>query len=161
MTTPRRARSVGKGRRSGSFKRASGAQVGKIAVKVRTCRGCELQLPPGDKATKQCPRCGRMDFVSFDSTGEARRWAELLLLQGAGHISGLRRQVSFDLRTFRPAGTGGDVMAVRVARYVADFVYIENGRQVIEDYKGAMTDVAALKLRWMEAMGLPVKLTGG
>lgn len=150
---------MAKGRRQSSFKRVSGAHVGRVAVRVRMCKACEAQLRPGDKTTAQCPRCGALAFASFDSTGEARRFAELRLLEGAGHISGLRTQVRFDLRTWRSVD-GDNVVNVNVAKYVADFVYTKNGNQIIEDYKGAMTDVAALKLRWMEAMGLPVTLIG-
>ena len=101
----------------------------------------------------QC-HCGRMDFTSFDSQGEAARWARLEMMQHAGLISGLVRQVRFPLLAHRADGLG-----VKVGEYIADFCYTENGKQVIEDFKGALTDAAALKLRWMEAQGLPVTVT--
>ena len=135
-----------------SLKRATGVAVGKIAVKTYVCRGCGLQ----HKADKpvQCLSCGRMDFSKFDSTGEANRYAALLLLEMAGKISNLETQVRFPLMTIGP-----DKLPVKVAAYVADFVYLRDGAQVIEDFKGALTDVAALKLRWMAGMGLPVLIT--
>lgn len=134
-----------------SIGRASGAQVGKIAIKVYVCRGCSVHHR--GKKPLQC-HCGRMDFTLFDSQGEANRWATLELLERAGQISELTRQVRFPLMARRADGLG-----VKVGEYIADFCYVEDGRQVIEDFKGAMTDVAALKIRWMEAMSLPVKIT--
>ena len=38
-----------------------------------------------------------IDGIDFPSKKEARRWMELLLLQKAGEIEGLRRQVRFEL----------------------------------------------------------------
>ena len=144
----------GKGR--GGFKKLTGARAGAIAVKVAQCRGCGLQCRPGEKP-KQCLECGRMDFYWHDSTAEASRSATLSMLEKRGKIEELERQVRFPL--FAARLIDGKWVHVKVAVYVADFVYIENGKQVIEDVKGGMTDVASLKLRWMEAMGLPVKLT--
>ena len=134
------------------LKRAAGSAVGKVAVKTYVCRGCGLQ----HKADKpvQCLSCGRMDFSKFDSRDEANRYAALLLLQAAGVISGLECQVRFPLMTIGP-----DKLPVKVATYIADFVYQRDGAQVIEDVKGVLTDVAALKLRWMAGMGLPVTIT--
>ena len=135
-----------------SIGRASGAQVGKIAVRCFICRGCGMQHK--GRKPKQCQQCGRMDFTMFDSMDEHNRWKHLELMEQAGIISGLVRQVRFPLMAARADG-----LAVKVGEYVADFCYVENGQQVIEDRKGAMTDVAAIKLRWMEAMGLPVRVT--
>jgi hypothetical protein len=102
--------------------------------------------------------CGGLAFNTFDSTGEAGRWATLCLLERAKKISGLRRQVSFDLMAARVLA--GRVVAAKVGRYVADFVYLRDGEEVIEDYKGATVDpLAAWKLRHMEAMGKPVKIS--
>ncbi len=69
-----------------------------------------------------------VDGVTFDSAKEARRWGELRLLERAGKIHGLRRQVSYALI----------VNEILIARYVADFVYTE-GTLVVEDVKSAYT----------------------
>lgn len=135
-----------------SIGRASGSHIGKIAIKTFVCGGCGAHYK-GEKPG-QCRACSRMDFTRFDSADEARRWAQLLLLERSGQISGLVRQIRFPLMAARADGT-----AVKVGEYVADYCYVENGSQIIEDRKGAMTDVAALKLRWMEGMGLPVRVT--
>lgn len=133
-----------------SLGRASGAQVGKMAVRVYVCRGCGVHHK--GKKPAQC-HCGRMDFTLFDSQGEANTWARLEMMERFGQISGLQRQVRFPLMAHRKDGLG-----VKVGEYVADYVFEENGEIVIADYKGAVTDVAAIKLRWMESMGLPVRI---
>lgn len=145
--------------------RASGSQIGRIAVKLYVCGGCGLQhkgVERPDKTGKvrfgapmQCMNadCGRMDFTCFDSTGEAGRWAQLLLLSFAGRITDLSRQVRFDLMAHRADGVG-----VKVGEYIADFVYQRDGERVIEDFKGAITDIASWKLRHMAAQGMPVAI---
>jgi heat shock protein HspQ len=65
------------------------------------------------------------DGIWFDSKREAMRYAELKLLEKAGKIQNLRRQVSYHL--------------VIETTYVADFVYIENNQLVVEDSKGHRT----------------------
>lgn len=134
------------------FKRLSGAQIGAKAIKVHVCRGCGAQYPGVQPA--QCTACGRMDFARIDSKVEARWLAQLQLLEKVGKIKNLRTQVSFDLMTIHHQ-TG---LPVKVAAYRADFVWEEDGGVVIGDAKGQITDVAVLKLRFMEAAGLPVRL---
>jgi hypothetical protein len=63
-----------------------------------------------------------------DSRKEANRWSQLLLLERAGVISDLKRQVRYELI---PKQEGE-----RAVYYVADFEYIENGNKVVEDVKG-------------------------
>jgi len=72
-----------------------------------------------------------VDGVTFDSKREAARWQELELLQEAGEISDLRRQVAFPLL---PAENGE-----RGVKYIADFVYTRNGLSICEDVKSAAT----------------------
>lgn len=61
--------------------------------------------------------------------------------QMAGRISGLRCQVSFPLK----------VNGVLVARYIADFTLIRDGRREVVDAKGMRTAVYALKRKLMMA----------
>lgn len=133
------------------LKHATGAAIGKLAIKTYVCRGCGLQHS-GDKP-EVCKACGRLDFTKFDSRYEAQRWGELELKRKVGLISDLRTQVWFDLMAPGPNG-----MAAKVASYVADFVYLRDGVEIVEDAKGAITDVAKLKLKWMAAMGRPVTI---
>lgn len=79
----------------------------------------------------------------FDSRKEYRRWQELLLAEKAGVIKGLRRQVKYELLPRVPGKWP------RPVYYVADFVYREDGKEVVEDVKGYKTDVYKLKKRLM------------
>lgn len=90
-----------------------------------------------------------VDGIVFDSHKEACRWCELRLLERAGEIQSLQRQVAFELI---PKSRHG-----RAIRYVADFVYIESGQQVIEDVKGMRTDVYKLKKRMMAEQGKEIR----
>lgn len=81
------------------------------------------------------------DGIRHDSIKEANRWCELNLLQRAGLISDLKRQVKYELI---PKQEGEKAL-----RYVADFVYTENGKTVVEDSKGYRTDVYKIKRKLM------------
>lgn len=81
------------------------------------------------------------DGVWHDSQKEAMRWDELRLLHRAGAIQDLRRQVRYEVI---PKQDGE-----RPVYYVADFVYKENGKEVVEDCKGYRTDVYKLKRKLM------------
>lgn len=82
----------------------------------------------------------------FDSAKEARRYGELVLLERAGQISNLERQVRFELI---PAQYIGKKCVERAVHYVADFVYMEDGRKVVEDAKGFRTKDYILKRKLM------------
>jgi len=84
------------------------------------------------------------DGYAFDSQGEARRWAELKLLQRAKEISGLQRQVPYELQPKYETATGRKVKPIT---YIVDFRYEENGEIVCEDFKGAETEVFKLKAK--------------
>ena len=91
-----------------------------------------------------------LDGITFDSKKEATRYAELMLLQRSGLIQNLRLQVSFELIP-KQAGE-------RAVRYIADFVYDENGETIVEDVKGVRTDVYRLKKKLMlKVHGLRIK----
>lgn len=62
-----------------------------------------------------------VDGITFDSKKEAKRYAELKLLERAGAIRDLRRQVRYELiSAFDVPGKH-----YRPTSYVADFVYID------------------------------------
>lgn len=96
--------------------------------------------------------------LTFDSKREAARWKELQLLEHAGKILGLRRQVTFELVPgVKFAGASRKRPAIR---YTADFVYTENGRQVIEDVKGVETPEFRIKRHLLLALHrLEVRVT--
>lgn len=82
-----------------------------------------------------------VDGITFDSKREASRYLVLKSMEEDGTIEDLRRQVRYELV---PA-FDVDGKHYRPVFYVADFVYRENGHEVIEDVKGMKTDVYRLK----------------
>lgn len=82
-----------------------------------------------------------VDGITFDSKKEATHYQELKLLERAGEIHDLKLQVPFVLIDKSAHG--------RQIKYVADFVYYQDGQMVVEDVKGFKTDVYKLKKRLM------------
>lgn len=106
--------------------------------------------------TKYGNKVTMVDGERFDSQREAARWRELQLLARAGLVRDLRRQVPYDL----------DVRGHHIARYVADFVYLEANvertewKQVVEDSKGFPTPAYVLKRKLMRAIhGIEIRET--
>ena len=81
------------------------------------------------------------DGQVFDSVKEYHRWGVLRLLERAGRITDLKRQVSYELI---PKQQGE-----RACSYVADFTYNEDGKLVVEDCKGYRTPEYRLKRKLM------------
>lgn len=82
-----------------------------------------------------------VDGITFDSKREADRYLVLKSMEEDGAIKDLRRQVRYELV---PA-FDVDGRHCRPVYYVADFVYVEDGKEVVEDVKGMRTDVYRLK----------------
>lgn len=87
------------------------------------------------------------DGILFDSKKEAQRYCELKLLQRAGKIEKLELQKVFQLipaqyEYFERYGKTGkrlkDGMRCieKSCVYVADFAYMQDGKQIVEDTKG-------------------------
>ncbi len=95
------------------------------------------------------------DGITFDSLKEYRRFCELRLLEKAGAITDLKRQVPFELipaqyeeiptgEIYKRGDRKGQPKTKRVCIensvvYNADFVYTENGKMVVEDTKSSAT----------------------
>jgi hypothetical protein len=77
-----------------------------------------------------------VDGVTYDSAKEARRGQELRLLERAGLITDLCAQVRYELL---PAQKRNGKLVERPVYYIADFVYKENGEEVVEDVKSKAT----------------------
>lgn len=84
--------------------------------------------------------------MRFDSKKEFTRWKELCLLEKAGVILDLRRQVPFELI---PAQRRNGKTVERAVRYIADFVYKLDGEEIVEDVKGVRTKEYILKRKLM------------
>lgn len=102
----------------------------------------------------------------FDSRKEYDRYCELFVLEKAGKIQGLRRQVKFQLvppqREPDMIGKRGGIikgkLLEREVSYIADFVYLQDGAQVVEDVKGMRTAEYILKRKLMLwAHGIRIK----
>jgi len=81
------------------------------------------------KRNKYNARKTTVDNIVFDSAKESRRYSELKLLEKAGVIHSLTLQPRFDLI----------VNGTKCGFYKADFKYVENSREVVEDVKSPMT----------------------
>ena len=102
------------------------------------------------KAFKTARQTDEGETITFDSKREAKRYDELRLLEKAGAITHLERQVRIDCK----------VNGKLVCFYLADFRYIDRqkrgpfgavGMTVIEDVKGYKTDVYRIKKKLVEA----------
>lgn len=101
------------------------------------------------------------DGTVFDSKHEYERWCELLLLQRAGKIHDLLRQVKFELipaqyesyeRYSQKTGKrlqDGTRCVEQAVNYIADFVYWEADKMVVEDAKGVKTEGYIIKRKLM------------
>ena len=101
------------------------------------------------KGSKYNSRTVELDGMIFDSAKEYRRFCELSLLEKAGAISGLQRQVKFELipqqreestEVFKKGKNKGLPKPGKLLEpsvcYVADFVYFQDGERIVEDVKG-------------------------
>ena len=93
----------------------------------------------------------------YRSQRERDRHQALLLLQRAGMIAGLTREVPFLLA--QSVRIEGEKRARPAVKYVADFIYsTADGRQVVEDAKGVQTPVYRLKKHLMATVhGISVR----
>lgn len=95
-------------------------------------------------------RC-EVDGIKFPSIKEAIRYNDLKMMQLAGEIFDLKRQVTFKL----------EINAIVICSYRADFVYRDKkGKTIVEDSKGFITPEFKLKQKLMKAIyGIDILLT--
>lgn len=111
------------------------------------------------------------DGTVFDSQKEYARWCELRLLERAGEITNLQRQVPFEVippytEVIERYGKKGqklkdEVKTIEKATYYyADFTYYENGKLVVEDTKGLKVEPYPIKRKLMlQKFGIKIKET--
>ena len=88
------------------------------------------------------------DGFTFASKAERGRWMDLRLMEKAGEIKELKRQVKYPL----------EVNGLHICDYVADMVYEQNGLVVVEDVKGYITREFRIKKKLMLAChGIEIK----
>jgi hypothetical protein len=102
----------------------------------------------GAKKSKYGNRKKVIDGIEFASTREALRYQDLALMQRAGTIRKLCRQVPYPIY----------IKGKKICEWLADFVYQEpldsatdQWRTVVEDSKGCKTPVYRLKKKMVEA----------
>lgn len=104
----------------------------------------------------------KVDGIIFDSKKEAVRYKELKMLEKAGIIHDVQRQVKYVLIPAQYEHTGEiytkgkekgkpkkGKLIERECAYYADFVYTENGETVVEDTKGVKTHEYIIKRKLM------------
>lgn len=108
------------------------------------------------RASKYGNKKVTVDGIKFDSKKESKRWLELKLLEKAGEIGGIKRQVAYNL-----AGRDGPILTPtgRQMVYKADFVYIDwtkGGAKIVEDVKGFCTKEYLIKKAILAAQGIVI-----
>ena len=102
---------------------------------------------PRRSRSKYRNRKTKYNGMTFDSIREARRYRTLRLLEDAGDIHNLRRQVKFVLI---PTQRIDGKLIEKECSYKADFVYEDaDGKTVVEDAKGVRTDAYIIKRKLM------------
>lgn len=113
-----------------------------------TARRSVTSQPVQRKPSKYRNKIVEVNGEHFDSRGEARRCFYLREMQRLGKISDLQRQVEMPIV----------INDMEICFYRADFVYMEDGIRVVEDYKGAKTDMFILKKNLLRALyGIEIK----
>ena len=95
---------------------------------------------------KQTVIIGKEKYV-FDSKKEAKRFNELYLLLRANRISDLKVQPEFLLQDTQKHNG----VTYSLVKYIADFSYIQNGKQIVEDVKSIATSkdkTYKVKVKW-------------
>lgn len=96
-----------------------------------------------------------VDGRVFDSGKEAMRYAELVLRQKCGEITGLTCQP--ELSIWMDCLDGSRML---ICDYRGDFEYFEKGERIIEDAKGMKTAVYRLKKKMVRAQyGISIRET--
>ena len=90
-----------------------------------------------------------LDGIVFDSGEEAKRWAELKLLERAGEISNLRRQIPFQMV----------VNGTFIGDITIDFQYDEDhNKDILEETKGWFRPVDRFRMKVWRALYPHLKL---
>ena len=91
-------------------------------------------------------KMSNVDGEHFDSIKEANRWRQLKLMEKAGLITDLKRQVKHELI---PAQYINGRCAERAVTYTSDFEYDTDGGHTVEDVKGMRTKEYVIKRKLM------------
>lgn len=109
------------------------------AFRVDTAKSFETLGQSKEKKSKYRNRIVKTEEGVFKSEWEYERWCELKLLQRAGRITDLKKQVKFVLID--------KLEGQRGMAYFADFTYYENGEYIVEDTKSKPTKTNTYKIK--------------
>ena len=114
------------------------------------------------KQTKAGNRKVIVDGMEFDSKKEFARWVELSAMQERGEISNLERQKKYTLippqrgesvEVYKKGDKAGQPkpgpLIEREVAYIADFVYVKDGKTVVEDVKGFRDPSSAMYAKFV------------
>ena len=106
------------------------------------------------KAHKYHAKPTELDGVRFASQREAKRYAELKLLERVCAIDDLELQPVFRLDVVEIYRNGWPIRLAHIGKYIADFQYtdLQSGEIVVEDAKGFRTATYRLKRKLVEAL---------
>lgn len=93
----------------------------------------------GTQTNKYRAKKAVFNGITFDSKHERDRYVELTLMEKAKLIQDLKCQVSFPL--IKKSSYGREI------KYIADFVYYEDGKLVVEDTKSPATKTPVYRLK--------------
>lgn len=107
----------------------------------------------------------------FDSKREYCRWCELKIMEKAGEIQDLQRQVVYELipRQTEPYARygkngqrlkDGERVLELPVRYIADFQYVQDGKTIVEDVKGYRNTNSAVYAKFVIKRKLMLWLKG-
>lgn len=101
-----------------------------------------IKLNGSTKVNKYRNKITIVDDITFHSKKEADRYLVLNYHQKIGLISGLELQKKYAL----------NVNGTLICSYIADFVYMKDGIQIVNDVKGFKTRIYSLKKKLMKAV---------
>lgn len=117
----------------------------KLRVKTHVIadeRPTSVQGNGGPKKSKFGNKKTEVNGIVFHSKREAARYVVLAARELAGEIKDLQRQVRYQI----------NVNGIRICDYIADFVYLEGDKKVVEDSKGYPNDRWPMKKKLMKAV---------
>jgi hypothetical protein len=83
-----------------------------------------------------------IDHLKFDSLREAQKYSQRCFLAAQRIIKDLQIHPSFELC----------VNGTKICKYVSDFAYTYNGKQIVEDIKGVETPAFKIKAKLFRAL---------
>jgi hypothetical protein len=121
--------------------------------------GLATKVPTTNKTNKYGAVKTKVNGKVFDSKAESKRYVVLSMLEKLGEITNLRTQVPYILHSDKDIDRCKEYK-IRPIKYLADFVYLQDGMEVVEDCKGHRTQIYIMKNKLMKIVhGIEIKET--